>query len=67
MGNFVGIIVIKRTINYFKLLVLVKAVKQENIPTWKEVIDDSVLNEFKLQFSVNFSYGTFLSILQFVK
>lgn len=36
---------------------MVKAMRQENVPTWKEVIGDGVLIEYKLQFAVNFSYG----------
>lgn len=39
---------------------MVKAMRQENVPTWKEVIGDSVLIEYKLQFAVNFSYGIVL-------
>lgn len=39
------------------VLVMVKAMRQENVPTWKEVIGDGVLIEYKLQFAVNFSYG----------
>uniref|UniRef100_A0A336KIK9 CSON011062 protein n=1 Tax=Culicoides sonorensis TaxID=179676 RepID=A0A336KIK9_CULSO len=38
---------------------MVKAMRQENVPTWKEVIGDNVLIEYKLQFAVNFSYAIF--------
>lgn len=39
------------------LSVMVSAVTQKKLPTWREVIGDSVLIEFKLKFAVNFSYG----------
>lgn len=39
---------------------MVKAMRQENVPTWKEVIGDGVLIEYKLQFAVNFSYGDYI-------
>lgn len=57
---------IKACFNFYKNIkfsVLVKATKQENIPTWKEVIGDAVLIEYKLQFAVNFSYGKFKIII----
>lgn len=37
--------------------VLLKATKQEQIPTWCKLIGDSILIEFKLKFAVNFSNG----------
>lgn len=39
--------------------VMVTATKQEKIPTWKEVIGNDVLIDFKLKFSINFSYEIF--------
>ncbi|XP_058811885.1 dynein axonemal heavy chain 10 isoform X1 [Topomyia yanbarensis] len=41
---------------------MVSAVSQKKLPTWREVIGDSVLIEFKLQFAVNFSYDIFDAI-----
>ncbi|XP_058060896.1 dynein axonemal heavy chain 10 [Anopheles bellator] len=38
---------------------MVSAVSQKKIPTWREVIGDSVLIEFKLKFALNFSYDIF--------
>nr|XP_029723863.1 uncharacterized protein LOC109398556 [Aedes albopictus] len=38
---------------------MVSAVTQKKLPTWREVIGDSVLIEFKLKFAVNFSYDVF--------
>ncbi|XP_055585528.1 dynein axonemal heavy chain 10-like [Uranotaenia lowii] len=38
---------------------MVSAVTQKSLPTWREVIGDSVLIEFKLKFGVNFSYDVF--------
>ncbi|XP_052562272.1 dynein axonemal heavy chain 10 isoform X4 [Culex pipiens pallens] len=38
---------------------MVSAVTQKRLPTWREVIGDSVLIEFKLKFAVNFSYDIF--------
>uniref|UniRef100_A0A182Y3M8 Dynein heavy chain tail domain-containing protein n=1 Tax=Anopheles stephensi TaxID=30069 RepID=A0A182Y3M8_ANOST len=36
---------------------MVSAVSQKKIPTWREVIGESVLIEYKLKFALNFSYG----------
>ncbi|XP_055533348.1 dynein axonemal heavy chain 10 [Wyeomyia smithii] len=41
---------------------LVSAVSQKKVPTWREVIGDSVLIEYKLKFAVNFSYDIFDAI-----
>ncbi|XP_055618804.1 dynein axonemal heavy chain 10 isoform X2 [Toxorhynchites rutilus septentrionalis] len=38
---------------------MVSAVTQKKLPTWREVIGDSVLIEYKLKFAVNFSYEIF--------
>ncbi|XP_050088792.1 dynein axonemal heavy chain 10 [Anopheles aquasalis] len=38
---------------------MVSAVSQKKIPTWREVIGDSVLIEYKLKFGLNFSYDIF--------
>ncbi|XP_062558011.1 dynein axonemal heavy chain 10 isoform X2 [Armigeres subalbatus] len=38
---------------------MVSAVTQKKLPTWREVIGDSVLIEYKLKFAVNFSYDVF--------
>uniref|UniRef100_A0A6E8V0M9 Dynein heavy chain 10, axonemal n=1 Tax=Anopheles coluzzii TaxID=1518534 RepID=A0A6E8V0M9_ANOCL len=38
---------------------MVSAVSQKKIPTWREVIGESVLIEYKLKFALNFSYDIF--------
>uniref|UniRef100_A0A182K9N2 Uncharacterized protein n=1 Tax=Anopheles christyi TaxID=43041 RepID=A0A182K9N2_9DIPT len=41
---------------------MVSAVSQKKIPTWREVIGESVLIEYKLKFALNFSYGKVSSV-----
>uniref|UniRef100_A0A182IR22 AAA+ ATPase domain-containing protein n=1 Tax=Anopheles atroparvus TaxID=41427 RepID=A0A182IR22_ANOAO len=48
--------------NEFKInqaQLMVSAVSQKKIPTWREVIGESVLIEYKLKFALNFSYDIF--------
>lgn len=39
--------------------IMVTATKQERIPTWKDVIGDNVLMDYKLKFCTNFSHEVF--------
>ena len=41
----------------FTLQAIFDVRKQEAIPTWEELIGDSILIEYKSKFSVNFSHG----------
>lgn len=43
---------------------ILDANKQENIPTWEQLIGDATLNELKLQFVVNFSTEIFDIIME---
>ena len=38
--------------------------KQEKIPTWEELIGDSILIELKLKFELNFSFVIFDVIME---
>lgn len=46
------------------LPVILDADKQENVPTWEELIGEEILIEYKLQFVVNFSSEIFDVIME---